>query len=124
MDPQRLPGQAHAQQPPAVRPQDTVGGFGLTVDGVFAITGRGTVVTGRVESGVVEKGMPVTLTGAGHQLGTTAPPNTSCGHDRESPGRHRQSRRTRTEQVHSQPACRTYTAHDRVTRFVTRNGVS
>jgi translation elongation factor EF-Tu-like GTPase len=75
MDPQALLAQAHAQQPPRdVAPQDVVpgsAGFRLTVADVFAITGRGTVVTGRVESGVVAMGDTVTLTRAGTPIART-----------------------------------------------------
>jgi translation elongation factor EF-Tu-like GTPase len=50
-----------------LRPQDTlpVGSFGLTVEDVFSITGRGTVVTGRVLSGVVSVGDRVLVSRAG-----------------------------------------------------------
>jgi translation elongation factor EF-Tu-like GTPase len=37
------------------------GGFRLTVEDVFSITGRGTVVTGRVETGTVRVGLEVTV---------------------------------------------------------------
>ena len=48
-------------------PQDTVppGGFQLMVEDVFSITGRGTVVTGRVIAGTVAVGDQVLLTRAG-----------------------------------------------------------
>lgn len=39
------------------------GGFRFTVEDVFTIAGRGTVVTGRVESGTVSVGETVTLRG-------------------------------------------------------------
>jgi translation elongation factor EF-Tu-like GTPase len=55
-------------EPP--RPQDTlpVGTFGLTVEDVFSITGRGTVVTGRVQAGTVSVGEQVLLSRAGQPL--------------------------------------------------------
>ena len=61
MDPQRLLAQAHEQTP-----LEPVGGAGfrLTVQDVFTITGRGTVVTGRVEVGTVSVGATVRLTRA------------------------------------------------------------
>lgn len=58
MDAQMLLAQAHAADPgPAV-----TGGFRLTVEDVFSITGRGTVVTGRVVAGEVRVGSAVRLT--------------------------------------------------------------
>ena len=55
---------------PGVRPQDTlpVGAFGLTVEDVFSITGRGTVVTGRVMAGTVTVGEQVLHSRAGQPL--------------------------------------------------------
>jgi len=47
------------------------GGFTLTVEDVFSITGRGTVVTGRVASGSVRTGAKVTMTREGQVLGQT-----------------------------------------------------
>jgi elongation factor Tu len=47
------------------------GGFGLTVGDVFSIAGRGTVVTGRVESGVVTVGQQVELVREGATIATT-----------------------------------------------------
>ena len=67
-DPHRLLQQAHAGQPRR-GVQDTVP-FALTIEDVFTITGRGTVVTGRVAAGTVTKGMTVTLTRAGRTLAT------------------------------------------------------
>ena len=54
----------------ATRPQDSlpVGSFGLTVEDVFSITGRGTVVTGRVTAGTVSVGDQVLLSRAGQPL--------------------------------------------------------
>ena len=39
----------------------SAGDFRLTVDDVFMITGRGVVVTGRVETGVARVGQPVSV---------------------------------------------------------------
>lgn len=47
------------------------GPFSMTIEDVFAITGRGTVVTGRVASGVVRVGMPVTVTTASGTVATS-----------------------------------------------------
>lgn len=60
LDPQYLLAQANAQQPAAV----PWGGFRLTVQDVFAIRGRGTVVTGLVETGGVRVGAVVRQTRA------------------------------------------------------------
>jgi elongation factor Tu len=54
MDAQALLAQAHATDPPPA-----AGGFRLTVQDVFSIRGRGTVVTGRIETGSVRVGDPV-----------------------------------------------------------------
>jgi translation elongation factor EF-Tu-like GTPase len=76
LDPQYLLAQAEAQtraqtQAPsqtraqASAPQPAVGqatGFRLTVEDVFVITGRGTVVTGRVAAGTITKGSTVRQT--------------------------------------------------------------
>jgi len=46
-------------------PVNTTGGsFHMTVDDVFTITGRGTVVTGKVDSGEVRVGDIVTINGS------------------------------------------------------------
>jgi elongation factor Tu len=37
--------------------------FRMTVEDIFSIKGRGTVVTGRIESGVLKKGDEVQITG-------------------------------------------------------------
>ncbi|MFF0345438.1 EF-Tu/IF-2/RF-3 family GTPase [Kribbella sp. NPDC004875] len=73
MDPQEMLARGHAQpgafpQPP--RPQDTlpVGSFGMAVEDVFSITGRGTVVTGRVQAGTVSVGEQVMISRAGQPL--------------------------------------------------------
>ena len=78
MDPQVL--LARAQD--GARPQDSApvqdsrpvqdsGPFRLTVEDIFSITGRGTVVTGRVSYGVVRIGDQVLISRAGQQLATT-----------------------------------------------------
>ena len=61
LDPQYLLAQAQATTPP-VAAFGT--GFRLTVEDVFSITGRGTVVTGRVESGTLRRGEVVRQTRA------------------------------------------------------------
>jgi translation elongation factor EF-Tu-like GTPase len=71
MDPQEMLARGHSQQnsfPP--RPHDTlpVGSFGMTVEDVFSITGRGTVVTGRVQTGTVSVGEKVLISRAGQPL--------------------------------------------------------
>jgi translation elongation factor EF-Tu-like GTPase len=53
LDPQYLLAQANAATPP---PDTDGAGFRLTVQDVFSIRGRGTVVTGRIETGTVRKG--------------------------------------------------------------------
>jgi translation elongation factor EF-Tu-like GTPase len=53
LDPQYLLAQANAATPP---PTTYGAGFRLTVEDVFSIRGRGTVVTGRIETGTVHKG--------------------------------------------------------------------
>ena len=52
---------------PGSRPQDVVapGMFGMTIEDVFSITGRGTVVTGRVLSGSAAVGDQVLISRAG-----------------------------------------------------------
>jgi translation elongation factor EF-Tu-like GTPase len=52
------------------RVQDAVpaGPFTLPVEDVFSITGRGTVVTGRITSGRVRQGDQVQITRAGQQV--------------------------------------------------------
>src|SRR4051794_34274457 len=57
MDAQALLAQAHASGPAPV-----AGGFRMTVEDVFAIHGRGTVVTGRVAAGELRVGSTVQLT--------------------------------------------------------------
>jgi translation elongation factor EF-Tu-like GTPase len=52
------------------RPQDAVpaGPFTLPVEDVFSITGRGTVITGRIASGRVRQGDQVQILRLGHQV--------------------------------------------------------
>jgi translation elongation factor EF-Tu-like GTPase len=79
MDPQELLARGHSQpnsfperlqDTPLSSPQDSlpVGSFGLTVEDVFSITGRGTVVTGRVQTGTVTVGEQVLISRAGQPL--------------------------------------------------------
>ena len=73
MDPQQLWQQAHPGDTyprPQDRPQDAVpaGAFVMTVEDVFSITGRGTVVTGRITAGTIKVGDQVMITRAGQQL--------------------------------------------------------
>jgi translation elongation factor EF-Tu-like GTPase len=58
LDPQYLLAQAQATTPP---PAAFGTGFRLTVQDVFSIRGRGTVVTGRIESGSLRNGEVVRL---------------------------------------------------------------
>jgi translation elongation factor EF-Tu-like GTPase len=71
MDPQEMLARGHASSfPGPPRPQDSlpVGSFGMTVEDVFSITGRGTVVTGRVQTGAVTVGEQVLLSRAGQPM--------------------------------------------------------
>lgn len=61
LDPQYLLAQAQATTP---TPATFGMGFRLTVQDVFSIKGRGTVVTGRVESGTLRRGEVVRQTRA------------------------------------------------------------
>jgi elongation factor Tu len=56
MDPQYLLAQAQSATP---SPAASGAGFRFTVEDVFTIHGRGTVVTGRVESGTLHRGEAV-----------------------------------------------------------------
>ena len=58
LDPQRLLAAAHVQTPLEAVP---TAAFRMTVQDVFSISGRGTVVTGRIEAGSVTVGAPVRL---------------------------------------------------------------
>lgn len=66
MDAQVLLAQAHAAQAqgPAAPAAGPASGFRMTVQDVFVITGRGTVVTGRIEAGSITKDATVRLTRA------------------------------------------------------------
>ena len=52
-----------------VEPIQSSGSFELTIEDVFSITGRGTVVTGRVTNGTIKVGDNVTILPSG--MGTT-----------------------------------------------------
>ncbi len=76
----RLLAEARAASPPSVSFGDPEpasvaqagdGGFRLPVDDVFMITGRGAVVTGRVESGVATVGQQVHVVRGGAVVATT-----------------------------------------------------
>ena len=55
-------------EPVSVTPS---GPFSMTIEDVFAITGRGTVVTGRIATGTIRTGTPVTVTRAAGSNSTT-----------------------------------------------------
>lgn len=59
-----------ASAPQAPSPQ-AAGPFGMTIGDIFSISGRGTVVTGRVASGVVRVGMQVQITHEPEPITTT-----------------------------------------------------
>src|SRR5689334_11019185 len=65
MDPQVLLAKAHEGRPQDLLPS---GAFGMTIEDVFSITGRGTVVTGRVQSGSAAVGDQVVVTRGGQVL--------------------------------------------------------
>jgi elongation factor Tu len=52
-------------------PVSPSGPFSMTIEDVFAITGRGTVVTGRIATGTIRTGMPVTVTRSAGSIATT-----------------------------------------------------
>ncbi|MFI5708840.1 EF-Tu/IF-2/RF-3 family GTPase [Kribbella sp. NPDC051620] len=56
--------------PDAPRPRDSES-FVLPVEDVFSITGRGTVVTGRITTGTISEGDQVLIMRAGQQVATT-----------------------------------------------------
>jgi translation elongation factor EF-Tu-like GTPase len=64
MDPQVLLARADAASPAAVSIAKTPTAFRMTVSDVFSIQGRGTVVTGTIETGAVDAGDTVRLTRA------------------------------------------------------------
>lgn len=53
------------QQPVQAVPINNSGSFELMVEDIFSITGRGTVVTGRVTSGTIRVGDEVTISPSG-----------------------------------------------------------
>ena len=65
-----LMGAVDSYVPVPERPVDRA--FLMPIEDVFSITGRGTVVTGRVESGVVRVGDRVEVVGLGETRGTVA----------------------------------------------------
>jgi translation elongation factor EF-Tu-like GTPase len=68
MDPQVLLAKAQATAPAASAPlsfDKPATGFRMTIEDVFSIAGRGTVVTGRVEAGSISKGATLHLTRVG-----------------------------------------------------------
>ncbi|MFI5730919.1 EF-Tu/IF-2/RF-3 family GTPase [Kribbella sp. NPDC051587] len=65
MDPQVLLAKAHEGRPQDLAPP---GEFGMAIEDVFTITGRGTVVTGRVLSGSAAVGDQVVVSRAGQML--------------------------------------------------------
>ena len=77
MDPQVLLARAQegARPQDGPRPQDTVpgvgGAFQLTVEDVFSITGRGTVVTGLISHGAIRVGDQVLITRDGEPVVST-----------------------------------------------------
>ncbi len=48
-----------------IPPRDTERPFLMPIEGVFSITGRGTVATGRIETGLIHTGDPVQILGLG-----------------------------------------------------------
>ena len=46
-------------------PRDTEKDFLMPIEDVFSITGRGTVATGRIETGIANSGDPVEIIGMG-----------------------------------------------------------
>ena len=77
MDPQDLLARGHADMaesswaPEDELPTRTTSTFSLTVADVFVIKGRGTVVTGRVETGSVRVGSPARIERAGQVVAQT-----------------------------------------------------
>jgi translation elongation factor EF-Tu-like GTPase len=77
LTPEEMLAQGHAamQQPagssaaPAAAPAAS-GDFRLQIEDVFHITGRGLVVTGRIQAGQVRVGQQVTITRAGNPTAT------------------------------------------------------
>ena len=48
-------------------PRDTEKDFLMPIEDVFSITGRGTVATGRIETGIINSGDPVEIIGMGSE---------------------------------------------------------
>jgi elongation factor Tu len=70
----RLLEEADAASPtavPATPVAEPGGGFTMPVEDVFMITGRGVVVTGRIESGVATIGQPASIVRNGSVVATT-----------------------------------------------------
>ncbi|HET9422464.1 MAG TPA: EF-Tu/IF-2/RF-3 family GTPase [Nocardioides sp.] len=57
-----------AAEPVSVTPS---GPFSMTIEDVFSITGRGTVVTGRIATGTIRTGTSVTVTRSAGPITTT-----------------------------------------------------
>jgi len=66
-----LLAEANAASPTASAAPAPAGGFRMTVDDVFMITGRGVVVTGQVESGTLAVGQPVQVVRDGAVVAST-----------------------------------------------------
>jgi translation elongation factor EF-Tu-like GTPase len=62
---------AAATTPPAAAGPTGDGSFRMPVEDIFSIAGRGTVVTGRIESGTVRVGMQVNVVRDGGVAATT-----------------------------------------------------
>jgi len=76
MSVETLLDQANAASPTGPAPVAATGGpgdgtFRMPVEDIFTISGRGTVVTGRIESGTVRVGMQVNVVRAGAVTTTT-----------------------------------------------------
>ena len=56
---EQLKNEANMQQQQAIINENVNGEFSMTVEDVFTITGRGTVVTGRITSGSIGQGETV-----------------------------------------------------------------
>lgn len=66
-----LQGEATAHAAPSELAPEVPGPFAMTIEDIFSITGRGTVVTGRVAAGVVRVGMTVHITHEPEPITTT-----------------------------------------------------
>ena len=56
-----------------IPPRENEKPFLMPVEDVFSITGRGTVVTGRIETGIIHVGDPVEIIGLGEKTLTSTP---------------------------------------------------